>query len=275
MLEEAGIVPDLIAGTSIGALVGAAWLCDALDPLEEIARSMSWRRLLSFADPHFGGAGLFRGNVIVAELLRHLGSRKIEELERPFVAIAADLLSGEEILLRDGPLERAVRISISLPGIFVPVEEDGRLLADGGLINPIPVTAARTLGADYVVAVDVMGDYRGRVRAAGFRDAVEAAAAADAEAAKSIARRFFTRSRQRPGLYSVATVSAALMMRKLAEANLRLSPPDLHIVPQIGHISPIEFDRAEDLIAAGRTAMAAQLPVLHGFLASSGRFPSP
>lgn len=258
-LEKAGVKPDLIAGTSIGALVGAAWLCGALDPLEEIARAMSWRRLMAFADPQLGQAGLFRGEAIVRELLRQFGSRKIEEMDRPFVAVASDLIEGEEVHITSGPLERAVRASISVPGVFLPIVDGNRLLMDGGLINPVPVTAARALGADYVIAIDVTGDYHGRARAAGIgRPAAPPSPnppPSERDWLKSIAGHFFARSPRRPGLYSVATISAALIMRKLAEANLRLSPADLLIVPAIGHISPLEFDRAEELIEAGRVAV--------------------
>lgn len=262
VLDEAGVTPTVVAGTSIGALVGAAWLCGSLDALEDIARGMSWRRLISFADPQLGAAGLFRGEAIVRALVRHLGERRIEDLEPRFVAVAADLITGTEVHIAEGRLERAVRASISVPGVFLPVEQGGQLLADGGLINPVPITAARALGADYVIAIDVMGDYHGRARAAGIGPHLGTPPAEPASWLESMAGRFFTRTPRRPGLYSIATVSAALIMRKLAEANLRLSPPDLHVVPAVGHFSPIEFDRADELIAEGRRAMAEALPKL-------------
>jgi NTE family protein len=264
VLDEAGIKPDIVAGSSIGALVGAAWICGALDPLEEIARSMSWRRLMRYADPRLGVPGLIRGEAIVQELVRHLGSHRVEALRPRFAAVAADLIAGEEIEITEGPLELAIRASISVPGVFSPVEQGGRLLVDGGLVNPVPVTAARALGAARVIAIDVMGDYHGRARAAGVHDK---GAGPQPNGERSALLRWFPetwlpRGPKRPGLTAIATVSAALIMRKLAEANFRLAPADLHVVPAIGHISPIEFDRADELIAAGRTAMAAQLPAL-------------
>jgi NTE family protein len=276
-LEEAGIVPDVVAGTSMGAIVGAAWLCGALDALEGIARSMSWQRLVAFADPKLGAPGLLRGDAIVRELVRHFGSRRIEDLPRPFVAVAADLISGTEVEIREGPLELAVRASFSVPGVFLPVGRKGQLLVDGGLVNPIPVTAAHSLGADFVIAVDVMGDYHGRARAAGLvapPEPLAEVASAQGDWLKSFSGRLFSRSSKRPGLYSIATVSGALIMRTLAEAKLRLAPADLRVVPSIGHISPIEFDRAEELISAGHAAMAEHTADLAHALASHERISS-
>lgn len=267
-LEENGLKPDVIAGTSIGALVGACVITDALDTLEETARAMSWRRMLAYADPQIGKPGILKGAAIIADLERHLGSCLIEELGRPFAAVASDLMSGTEVRLVTGPLEEAVRASISIPGVFLPVERDGQLLVDGGLVNPVPVSAARALGAEVVVAIDITGDYRGRARAAGIAmPGTSVAPVAPrrkgvAGLAQGASRRLLRRSAARPGLYSVAMTSVALMMRELALAKLALDPPDVHVVPPVGHISPIEFDRAVDLIEAGRTAMQAALPAL-------------
>lgn len=266
-LKDIGVFPDIVAGTSMGAIVGAAWLCGALDALEEIARSMSWRRMAAFADPKLGAPGLFRGDAITAELVRHLGARRIEDLGRPFVAVAADLVSGTEVQIADGPLEFAVRASLSVPGVFLPVERGSQLLVDGGLVNPVPVSAARALGADYVIAVDVMGDYGGRAKAAGLGSpaADPARPAANNDWLRTFAGRLFAGSPKRPGIYSIGAVSVALIMRKLAEANQSLCPADLRIVPAIGHISPIEFDRAQELIAAGYEATRQYASRLSGF----------
>lgn len=266
-LTDIGVKPDIVAGTSMGAIVGAAWLCGALDALEEIARSMSWRRMAAYADPKLGAPGLFRGDAITQELVRQLGTRNIEDLGTPFVAVAADLVSGTEVQIEKGPLEFAVRASLSVPGVFLPVERGSQLLVDGGLVNPVPVSAARALGADYVIAVDVMGDYGGRAKAAGLGvpPTGNGPQGGGADWLRSFAGRLFSGSPRRPGIYSIGAVSVALVMRKLAEANQSLCPADLRVVPAIGHVSPIEFDRAPELIQAGYDATRQHASRLSGF----------
>ena len=270
-LEDGGITPDVIAGTSIGALVGSCSMAGVLGPLEDIARNMSWTRMLGLADPQVGAPGLFKGGAVQSLMERYLGSRQIEDLNGSFVAVAADLISGSEVRISRGPIASAVRASISIPGVFLPVERDGALLVDGGLVNPVPVSAARALGADLVIAIDVTGDYHGRARAAGIglvETGVEPPAQGPAWM-RGLAGRLFKRTARRPGLYSVATTSIALMMRELAETKMRIDPPDVHVIPAVGHISLVDFDRADELISCGRAAMSAQLERLKVALGAS------
>lgn len=268
VLEEAEIKIGALAGSSIGALVGACALCNALGPLEDIARGMNWRKLIGLADPLVGAPGLLKGAAIIGLMERYIGGRMIEALETPFAAVAADLISGEAVHLSRGPITEAVRASISIPGIFLPVAKDGALLVDGGLLDPVPVAAVRSLGADIVIAVDVTGDYHGRARAAGIAPKSEKRSGGAASRVKGIGGQLFRRSERRPGLYSVATTSVALIMRELSLAKMKLDPPDLHVIPKVGHISPADFDRADELIAAGREAMASALRPLREELAS-------
>ena len=265
VLQEASIEIDAIAGTSIGALVGACALTRMLDPLEDIARGMNWRRLLSLVDPLVGAPGLLRGSAIIAMMERYIGARKIEELDRRFVAVAADLIAGEAVNISEGSITEAVRASISIPGIFLPVERGKALLVDGGLIDPVPVSAARALGADIVIAVNVTGDYHGRARAAGIGRPPENGKQT-VRSVKGIGGMLFRRSERRPGLYSVATTSAALIMRELAQAKLLADPPELQVIPKVGHVSPADFDKAAELIASGRESMASALRPLREVL---------
>ncbi len=258
VLQEAEIEIGALAGSSIGALVGACALCGALDPLEDTARSMNWRKLISLADPQIGAPGLLKGASVMGLVERYIGGRKIEDLEKPFAAVAADLISGKAVHISRGPITEAVRASISIPGIFLPVTRGGALLVDGGLLDPVPVSAVRALGADLIVAIDVTGDYQGRARAAGILPKTEKSGAVPSRI-KGIGAQLFRRSERRPGLYSVATTSVALIMRELSLTKMKLDPPDLHIIPKVGHISPADFDRADELIAAGRELMALSL----------------
>src|SRR5574340_940216 len=154
-IEDAGIGVDFIAGTSMGALIGAIHAAGKLDELEATFRGFDWRKTASFFDVVLPKSGLLDG-AKVSELVRaHVHADAIESLPKPFAAVATDIVSGEEVVMRSGDLIEAVRASISVPGIFTPVRSNGRILVDGGLTNPVPASTARAMGADIVIAVDL------------------------------------------------------------------------------------------------------------------------
>lgn len=157
-LHDAGIEPDIVCGASIGSLVGAAYVTDQLATLKTFAEALTWREIVGLLDVRLSGGGLISGQQIVALLHRLNIAAKIEDCAKPFAAIATDLETGREIWLRDGPIDDAVRASISLPGIFSPARHGEHWLVDGGLVNPVPVSACRALGADIVIAVNINGD---------------------------------------------------------------------------------------------------------------------
>tara|TARA_R110002110_G_scaffold21160_2_gene84308 strand:- start:4900 stop:5988 length:1089 start_codon:yes stop_codon:yes gene_type:complete len=157
-LTRAGIEPDIVAGTSIGALVGGCHVAQKLEPLEAFARSLTRRRMLSLLDLRFRSSGLI-GDAKLAELMREqLSDLRIEDLGRQFVGVATELTTGHELWLHQGNLIQAIRASYALPGVFAPVAVDGRWLIDGALVNPVPVSVARALGARVVIAVNLNND---------------------------------------------------------------------------------------------------------------------
>lgn len=157
-LTRAGIDADIVAGTSIGALVGGCHVAGKLDPLEEFARSLTRRRMLSLLDFRFRSSGLI-GDAKLAELMReHLSDIVIENMEKRFVSVATELTTGHELWLHHGNLIQAIRASYALPGVFAPIAVDGRWLIDGALVNPVPVSVARALGARVVIAVNLNND---------------------------------------------------------------------------------------------------------------------
>lgn len=157
-LTRAGIEPDIVAGTSIGALVGGCLVAGKLGPLEDFARSLTRRRMLSLLDLRFRSSGLI-GDSKLTELMREqLADLRIEDLERTFVGVATELTTGHELWLHKGDLTQAIRASYALPGVFAPVAVDGRWLIDGALVNPVPVSVARALGARVVIAVNLNND---------------------------------------------------------------------------------------------------------------------
>jgi NTE family protein len=160
-LIDAGIEPDIVCGSSIGALVGAAYVDGDLDRLEEWTRSLTMQTVIGFLDFSLG-SGLIKGEKLIEFFRSHFVDRDITELPLPFGAVATDLQSGREIWLREGPVSDAVRASIALPGLFTPYRYQEKWLVDGGLVNPVPVSLCRAMGADWVIAVDTNSDLIGR-----------------------------------------------------------------------------------------------------------------
>ena len=161
-LTEAGIEPDIVSGTSIGALVGGVYLAGHLSVLEKWARGLTKMRILRLLDFRMGGGGFVSGDRLGALLLRNLGGLRIEELPKPFAAVSTDLTTGHEIWFRKGPAVDAIRASYALPGVFRPVMIDGNWMVDGALVNPLPVSVCRALGAQLVIAANLNGDIIGK-----------------------------------------------------------------------------------------------------------------
>ena len=160
VLQREGIVPDVIAGSSVGAVVAGCYAADKLDQLEEFAVSLTKRRVMGLLDFHITGSGLIAGDRLRRLLEHDLAALRIENLPLRFATIATELGTGHEIWITRGPLVEALRASYALPGVFDPVKLGGRWLMDGAIVNPIPVTTARALGADLVVCVNLNGDIR-------------------------------------------------------------------------------------------------------------------
>ena len=279
-LREKGIEVDVVAGTSMGAVVGAFLAAGRENVLRELAQDLDWKRLRPFFwEVSLSRSGLTDGRKLLEEFRKMLGLREFRELDLPFRAVATDLHTGGEVVLSSGNLLQAVRASISMPGLFSPVPVGKRFLLDGGLVNPVPVSVARAMGAQTVVAVDVsqgivaerMPEVRkgkeleptrgplalpkptaaeekgGATRLLdGFRAEIEKkvnrlrAAAADAAA--------------RPAVTDVLVQSVRIAEARIALARRQAEPPDILIEPPVGGIGTLEFHRAQDAIAAGYAA---------------------
>jgi len=267
-LLDKGIVPDIIAGTSIGAVVGAAYLAGKLDILEEWARSINRLRMMSYLDFRVRSAGLIGGGRLVATLRQHLGDMRIEDLDRPFIAVATDMVSGHEVWLRQGDLVEALRASFSLPGVFAPVALDHRWLIDGALVNPVPVSVCLAMGSQMTIAINLNADIIGIARrpgssiptVAGF-DLLEENHEVAAQARRiPITRRLFRREPNHPSLFGVMFSSLNILQDRIARSRLAGDPPDVAVEPRIGHIGLAEFDRASEMIDEGRAAVERRLP---------------
>jgi NTE family protein len=284
-LSEAGIVPDVVAGCSIGSLVGAAYVCGKLAELKAFALSLTWREIARLTDVRLNSGGLVEGAEVVA-MLRGLGIDKdIAACATPYVAVATDLRSGREIWMKDGPIETAVRASISLPGIFAPAQRDGHWLVDGGLVNPVPVSAARALGADVVIAVNLNGDLVGRygfTPKAGIEGAsnggeqgtapeflarlVEDMPALLKKPAATLLPKLVTPAPDKPGYFDVLMNSINIMQDQITRARMAGEPPHVALVPRLEGLKMLEFNRAAEAIAEGRACVAQALPYIKRYV---------
>ncbi|HEY9040115.1 MAG TPA: patatin-like phospholipase family protein [Roseovarius sp.] len=268
-LLDAGIEPVTVAGTSMGALVGGAFAAGRLEALHEWATSLDRRAITSLLD-----VGLTRGGVVDGQRIRdwldELGmDQPIESLPISYAAVATDLADGSEVWLKKGSLSAAIRASISMPGIFRPVLLNRRWLVDGGLVNQVPVSTCRALGADFVIAVSVNEGLLGR-----RREKWSAALTMDAEdqrmarvtqmleqmpsalrgPAEHILPSLVKGGPQTPAYFDVLVNSLNIMQERIKRSRLVGDPPNMLIEPAVASINLLDFDRADDAISAGRVA---------------------
>jgi NTE family protein len=284
-LNERGVRPDIVVGTSIGALVGGCYSNNQLTQLESWALSLTLRRILGYLDVRIGGSGLIGGGRLARRLAEAVGTTTIEELPVRFAAIATEVGTGHEIWLTHGSLALAMRASYALPGIFPPVHLGGRWLVDGALVNPVPVTAARAFGARVVIAVNLDADRfaRGATIASHGSDAADEPAEAPPAtprkgfslrgmfgAERLVRRQIFSGHDDRPGFSTIMIEAFNIMQDRLTRMRLAGDPPDIHITPHIGHIGWLDFHRAADAIAAGKAAAERALEPIMDTIAALG-----
>ena len=286
VLHEAGIKPDVLAGTSIGAVVGGCYAAGKLDELEVFARTLTKRRVISLMDFHLGGSGLIAGGRLKRLLDRDLGTRRIESLPFRYATIATELGSGHEIWLTEGPIVEAMRASYALPGVFDPVRLGGRWLMDGALVNPVPVTACRALGAEVVLCVNLNGEGGGRGTTIQSHVAEPDPVQDDeGQSEADVARGWFApvrdaasrlkamasprRNYSSPGLAAVIVDAFNITQDRIARSRLAGDPPDVMISPKLARIGLFDFHRAEEVIDLGRAAAERALEDIKATLAAS------
>jgi NTE family protein len=264
-LLKYGLKFDVIAGTSIGAIVGGCHAAGQLDAFEDWARTLTRRRVFGYLDFSIAGSGLIGGVRLAETLKTTLGKITIDELPLRFAAIATEIGTGHEIWLTRGRLADAVRASYSLPGVFAPVRVGGRWLMDGALVNPVPVSACRALGARVVIAVNLNADLIGR----GSTISSHGSDASDEPVLEVVPqqrglRAMFTSERNirrqflgadgRPGFSTVMMEAFNIMQDRITRARIAGNPPDMTINPRLGNVGLIDFHRATEAIAIGTEA---------------------
>ncbi|GGI75610.1 patatin-like phospholipase RssA [Shewanella gelidii] len=273
-LANLGVHPDKVAGCSIGAVVGAAYANDMHQELEEWVLGFSSWDVLGLMDLSWRRGGLIGGEKVFDALESRIGDLSIENLKRPFAAVATDLYSGQEIWFKQGELRRAVRASCSMPGILQPIKHGGRWLVDGAVVNPIPVSITRALGADVVIAVDVNGHRRSKMPTLPVEMDANAVSslshqesdphdesdfmdllARGKEYISGLTDKFSNDERAAPGMLAVMSQSMEILEQRHKRARLMGDPPDVCIVPDVVDIGTMEFHRAKEAIYAGEKAV--------------------
>ncbi|MPZ38362.1 MAG: phospholipase [Rhizobiales bacterium] len=268
-LLKHGLRPEIVAGTSMGAVIGGCYAAGQLEATAEWACSLTRRRILGYLDVSLAGSGLINGSRLARQLERTIGKIKIEALDIHFAAIATEIDTGHEVWLTRGRLLEALRASYALPGVFAPVRIGNRWLLDGALVNPVPVSAARALDARLVIGVNANADLLGRgatIHSHGFDDDEPEPVAAAGEggwrarrrAEKLLRRKLFGHA-GRPGLPTVMIEAYNVMQDRITRARLAGDPADIMIGPRLGDIGMFDFHRAEEAIQIGAEAAERSL----------------
>jgi NTE family protein len=279
-LQAEGIKIDMVCGTSIGAMVAGAYAADFLDPMDQWIRELTWADILGFMDVTLPRSGLIEGGKIINYFRENMSDSRIEDLPIPFAAVATDLKTGKEIWLQKGSLMDAIRASMSLPGILTPYQQNSQWLVDGGLVNPVPVSLCRAMGADVVIAVNLNSDIMAKPRFTRMPDQrsreeatkevlplpKKLAAFFDGKlrgAKMSLFKRFGQlRTAYGPSLFEVIAMSINIMQDRITRQRLAGEPPDVLVMPRLNHIGLLEFNRAGETIEEGRHAMDRMMPLL-------------
>lgn len=281
-LLDAGIEPKIVCGSSMGALVGAAYVAGRLTNLRDWAEAVSWREIIRLMDIRLSGGGVIDGKQIV-EFLRALDiSAPIESYPKKFAALATDLVTGREIWLQSGLIDTAVRASISMPGIIRPAEHEGQWLLDGGLVNPVPVSTCRALGAEIIIAVNVNGELLARrfdkkplkqsdkttkrIPNEFFSQLVAQMPDGVKQQIALLAPKLLQPEARTPGYFQVIATAINIMQDHITRTRLAGEPPHVLLVPRLGHIGLLDFNRAKDAIAEGRACVERALPLLHEYI---------
>lgn len=281
VLEDAGIPLHVVCGSSIGALVGAAYASGRLAELKDWVLGLERLDVLRLMDPTFSGSGFIQGERLMEVFAHHVPSLRIEDLPLVYACTATDLVTGAEVWIRDGDLSDAVRASIALPGLFTPVRHRGRWVVDGGLTDPVPVSLCRSLGADHVIAVNLNGGIVGKhLKTPKHRAPTEE----EQEGIKGLLARLKPGLGQQlqslleptadderpPGLLDVMATSINIMQDRITRSRLAGDPPEVLVMPRLRHVPVMEFHRAREVIPAGAHAARQALPAIQAYVEEAG-----
>ncbi|NRA72562.1 MAG: patatin-like phospholipase RssA [Gammaproteobacteria bacterium] len=259
-LEELGVKPDIVAGCSIGAFVGAAYATGNLNKLEQWINGFSNWDVMSMMDISWRRGGLMSGEKVFDQAKSMIGNTNIEDLNIPFVAVATDLYAGKEVWLKRGSLQDAVQASCSIPGLMAPKRLGERYFIDGAVVNPIPVNVCRALGADLVIAIDLYG-YPELLTTPQVNEMSVSESKDDShfknlighskDYFNDIANKFIRTQGTQPNMFAVMSTALDILEYRQKKSRLAGDPPEILIQPKVAHIGSMDFNRAPESIAAG------------------------
>ncbi|MGB7288359.1 MAG: patatin-like phospholipase family protein [Salaquimonas sp.] len=266
-VDEFGLPISMIAGTSIGALVGGSYLAGKLDELEDFSRSLTKSNIVRYLDFSLRGSGLINGSRLAGKMEDHMADISIEDLEKPFVSVATEISSGHEVWLTDGPIVPALRASYALPGVFSPITHGGRQLVDGALVNPVPVSVCRAYEPDLVIAVNLNAETfgRGTVVRPSHYESFDNVLVDEKDGQVGSWFSFMHRNEKkahrenRLGVTAVMVESFNIIQDRIARARLAGDPPDFTIRPRLKNVGLIEFHKADEAIKLGYNEMMTRL----------------
>jgi NTE family protein len=277
-LEQEGIPVDLVCGCSMGAVVGGSYAAGILSSLEELAREFSWLDFLKFLDVSLSRRGLLEGNHITDFFRQKISDTAIEDLSIPYGAVAVDLYTGKEVCFRKGPLIEAMRASFSLPGLFIPFNRDNQWFIDGGLVNPVPVSLCRSMGADVIIAVNLNQGIIGKnlFRKSGRNGTkllqekfIEVFDHDFITAYFPFIKRAWkneTTGTKAPNMFEVMANAIYIMQDRITRQRLLADPPDILISPRLADVALLEFHRANIAISEGQRAAQDAIPKIREIL---------
>jgi NTE family protein len=276
-----GVKPDVITGTSMGAVIGGCYAAGYLEPFMQWSLALTRKSVLRYLDVSFSGSGLINGTRLARHLEATLGRTKIETLATRFAAIATEIDTGHEVWLTRGRLVEALRASYAMPGVFAPVQVGKRWLVDGALVNPVPVSAARALDARVVIAVNLNADLHGRgatIASYGFDEEDPPPQQQSRNhrnwreriSVERFLKRQFLGREGRPGLPTVMIEAYNVMQDRITRARLGGDPPDIMISPRLGQIGLFDFHRADAAIKIGAVAAERSLQTINEAISALG-----
>jgi len=283
-LKDMGIEPDIVAGCSIGAFVGAAYANGQLDILDEWSRTLTWKEIIGFFDFSLSKGGLIQGEKLFKFIREKAGDPEIDNLSRQFGAVATELNTGREVWLRDGSLFDSVRASVAFPGLISPLKLHNKWLIDGGLINPVPVSLCRAMGADIVIAVNLNGDLLKSSPKVSVLDEENSEAIQENETnfferlatplkveinkqKNFLISKFFNQNDKNPGTFEVMASSINIMQDRITRSRMAGDVPEIIISPKLSQLGLLEFDKAEIAIEEGRRSVERVRTVIEDELA--------
>jgi len=270
-LQEMNIYPQILSGSSVGAFVAGVYISENLDSLEYWVKNLNWKDIIALFDFSFSGGGIIMGERLSKLLLQYLGQKNIEDFDIRFGAVVTELTTGREIWFQKGSLHDAVRASMSLPGLLAPVRIDNQLLADGGIVNPVPVSICRAMGADIVIAVNLNSDVVGKHFSSNQPKNLpiklfESSDMDTKETSNPLKNRLIKSLKQSmnsvfsnlsetknkpPNILDILASSVNIMQDRITRSRMANDPPDLMIEPHLAHVGWLEYYRAEECIQEG------------------------